>query len=250
MTFVDPNLLPLWQLLTRLGEAQILLPAALLVLLALLIRPGARPFALAWLLLLGTAALLTTASKVAFIGWGLGWPELDFTGISGHAMFSAAVYPVLLGMLAPGVPRWTRPIAMGTGCAIAILVGVSRVILGAHSISEVVAGLLLGGAVSAATLTLFNLPAGLISPAVPALVALWLGLMPVHAPASRTHAVVTRLSLALSGHDQPHTRTDMLRALHRRQETSCASGSCARETESVAWCPHQGAGDVACSRPA
>ena len=91
MLFTDPDFLLYWRSLTRLGEAQVLLPAALLTALAVLRRPQARPLAAWWLLLLSAAALLTTATKVAFFGWGVGWPELNFTGVSGHTMFAAAV---------------------------------------------------------------------------------------------------------------------------------------------------------------
>jgi membrane-associated phospholipid phosphatase len=167
--------------------------------------------------LLSVAALVTTASKVAFIGWGIGWPELNFTGISGHAMFAAAVYPLLLGTLASHTPRAGRQLAMAAGCALALLVGVSRVVVGAHSVFEVLTGLMVGGTASAVALALVRLPHALIGPAIPAAVALWLALMPAHAPASRTHSVVTRLSLMLSGHKTPYTRSDMLRELRGRR---------------------------------
>jgi hypothetical protein len=39
----------------------------------------------------------------------------------------------------------------------------------------------------------------------------WLVLTPVHAPASNTHGMVTRLALALSGRDHPYTRHDLQR---------------------------------------
>jgi hypothetical protein len=91
-----PDALRLWHVITRLGEAQILLPVALLATLPLWRRPGARPLAIRWVALLSLAVLVTTASRVAFIGWGIGWAELDFTGISCHAMFATAVYPLLL----------------------------------------------------------------------------------------------------------------------------------------------------------
>jgi|SRR5438552_5491563 len=222
MPISDPGSLHFWHLLTRLGEAQILLPAALLAALALLRSPDARPLAVCWMALLGAALLLTTASKVAFIGWGIGWPELNFTGISGHAMFAAAVYPLLLGTLASHAPPAGRQLAMVAGCALALLVGASRVVVGAHSISEVLAGLLVGGAASAAALALQRLPYSLIGPVIPATVALWLALMPAHAPASQTHSVVTRFSLVLSGHEKPYTRSDMLRELRRRQSAPSA----------------------------
>jgi membrane-associated phospholipid phosphatase len=206
-----------WHLVTRLGEAQILLPAALLATLALLRRTDARRLATWWFAALSAAVLLTTASKVAFIGWGIGWPEMDFTGISGHAMFASAVYPLLLGTLASHAPPAGRRLAVVAGFALALLIGISRVVVGAHSVSEVLAGLLVGGTASAMALAAAKLPTALIGPVVPAVVALWLVFMPVQAPVSRTHAWVTRLALLLSGHPRPHTRSAMLRDLRRRQ---------------------------------
>jgi hypothetical protein len=98
--------------------------------------------------------------------------------------------------------------------------------VGAHSVSEVLAGLLLGAAVSAVALTMVRLPRALFAPIVPVAVVLWLTLMPVHAPASRTHSMVTRLSLSLSGHKTPYTRNDMLRKLRQQpSEPSEAQGT-------------------------
>jgi membrane-associated phospholipid phosphatase len=217
MAIDEPSSLHFWHLLTRLGEAQILLPAALLAAVTLLRRPGARSLAVWWMTLLCAAVVVTTASKVAFIGWGIGWPELNFTGISGHAMFAAAVYPLLLVSLASHAPPPGRRLAVAAGSAMALLVGVSRVAVGAHSTSEVLAGLLMGGTVSAVALAHGRLPRALINPAIPAAVGLWLVFMPGHAPASQTHPAVTRLSLMLSGHKVPYTRSDMMRKLRSRQ---------------------------------
>ena len=62
----------------------------------------------------GTISWTTTASKVAFIGWGLGLSALDFTGISGHAMIASAVYPLLLGTLAANlIGGYLMGLAMG-----------------------------------------------------------------------------------------------------------------------------------------
>lgn len=222
----DPDYLTFWHLLTRLGEAQILLPAALLAALSLLRRPEGRPLVAWWLTLLGFATLLTTASKVAFIGWGVGWPELNFTGISGHAMFAAAVYPLLLGTLNSRAGPAGRRLAVIAGAALALLVGASRIVIGAHSASEVVAGLLLGGAASTAALSLIRLPRAWISPLIPTAAALWLTLTPAHAPPSQTHSMVTRLSLKLSGHTTPYTRAEMLREWNQRQNTPCEPPAC------------------------
>ncbi len=198
-----------WHLFTRLGEAQILLPALLLLGLALLRRPAGRPLALVWAGALAGAAVLTTATKLAFIGWGIGWPALDFTGISGHAMFAAATYPLLLGTLAP--PRWRWP-ALACGALLAAALAVSRVVVDAHSVSESVAGVLVGGAASAWVLWLWlrdGLAQGLLLRLplwAPLAAGLWFVGLPTFAPPSNTHALVTRLALALSGHAQPYVR--------------------------------------------
>ena len=207
-----------WELMARFGEAQILLPAVLLVALALLRRPQTRALALLWLSSLSAALVLTTATKVAFIGWGIGSPALNFTGISGHAMMAAAVYPLLLGSLAARAPGPGRSAAAGVGYAMALLVGLSRVALGAHSASEVLAGLCVGGAASVIALNEARLVRALINPVFPTAVAFWLALTPGLAPASQTHSAVTRLSLMLSGRQTPYTRSDMIEEFRAREK--------------------------------
>lgn len=211
MFLTDPLWLPFWQVLTRLGEAPILLPAAALSILALVRHRQGRPLAGRWVATLAAAVALTTASKVAFIGWGIGWSALDFTGISGHAMFAAAVYPLLLGTLAPATPRAAPWLAMAAGAALALLIGVSRVAVHAHSWSEVVAGLMLGGAASAVSLMRGHLSESRFKLWVPAATAVWLLVMPAQAPVSNSHALVTRMALTLSGRHIPYTRKELRR---------------------------------------
>ncbi|HEY0858568.1 MAG TPA: phosphatase PAP2 family protein, partial [Albitalea sp.] len=196
---------PSWLLVTRLGEAQIMLPAALALCWWLARRAEARPLVQRWLALLALAAAVTTITKVAFLGWGIGSAALNFTGISGHAMFSAAVYPPLLYLIAVRrSPLWRRG-AWLAGCALALVIGVSRVVVGAHSGSEVIAGLVLGGAASASALWMTQQRHAPVPWWLPAGVAAWLLITPVQAPASVTHDMVTRLALTLSGRTQPHT---------------------------------------------
>ena len=209
MPIASSPLQSFWYLLTRLGEVQILLPAALLAMLVLAHRADTRPLATSWLGLLCLTALLTTASKIAFIGWGIGNATLDFTGISGHTMFAAAVYPLLLGTLTSRLPPWGQQVAVTGGYALALLVGMSRLEDGAHSISEVAAGLLLGGAASAFAMASAGLPRSRIGTSLALLVALWVLITPVHVPPLPTHSMVTRLALSLSGSPVPHTRSAM-----------------------------------------
>jgi membrane-associated phospholipid phosphatase len=206
MSDPDANLsMSAWHLFTRLGESQILLPAAVLVVLALLRHADGRALAGRWLLLLCGAVALTTVSKLAFIGWGLGSVALDFTGISGHAMFAAAIHPLLFGALAPSDRPRMRVAAVAVGGLLALFIGVSRVVVDAHSVSEAVAGVLLGATVGAVALGLGRLRLG-INPWVAPLVAVWLFAAPALAPRSQTHSMVTQLALKLSGHAVPYTR--------------------------------------------
>jgi len=201
---------PFWQTVTRLGEAQILLPAALIASVWLWRRESGRPLVTWWMPLMVAAVFVTTASKVAFLGFGVGLPAADFTGVSGHAMFAAAVYPLLLGSAASALSPTAQRVAVAAAYALALLVGLSRVALQAHSYSEVLAGLLLGSAASATAIALAHLPHARVRWWMPLGLAVWLSLTPAHAPPSRTHDWVTRLSLALSGRTTPYTRAEML----------------------------------------
>lgn len=210
-----------WHLLTRLGEAQILLPATALTLVALFARAHTRKLACIWMSLIILATVITTASKVAFIGWGIGWAEINFTGISGHAMFAAAIYPVLMVTFLSGRWRGAHGLSLALGCALALVVGLSRIEVGAHSWSEVLAGWIVGGAVSAAALAVFETSAIVIRPIVPVLLLVWVAVMPFKLHASPTHAYVIRLAVVMSGNDTPYTRSDLMHPARRQSALAC-----------------------------
>ena len=262
-----------WHPLTRLGEAQLLLPALLLAAVWLARSPGGGRLAGWWLATTGAAALLTTATKVAFIGYGVGYAPLDFTGISGHAMFAAAVLPPLVLLagstgLAAGVGGAAGVRGAGgmrgaggvrgadgaggsggaggrahhrglllAGYALAGAVAVSRVRLGAHSWSEVAAGAALGAMCSGAVLASCRLPA--LRPArwVALVLVAWGVVAVAAAPPSTTHDLVTRLALAQSGRAQPYQRGEMQRAHRLRQ-----SGADRLRPPAVGLVPALGAG--------
>lgn len=213
---------PFWPQLSRLGEAQILLPALLLSALWLARQPGGGRLAAAWVLATGAAAAITTASKVGFIGFGIGSAALDFTGVSGHAMFAAAVLPLLLRLASGAVtPRGQRTL-LAAGYLLALAVGVSRVMVQAHSWSEVGAGLALGAAASGAALWVGPWPALRLARWAPVLLVSGALAGVVSAPPSRTHDLVTRLSLAVSGRTQPYRRWELHRD-HRRLQAPTAT---------------------------
>ena len=204
----------LWQAVTRFGESGILLPCALLIAAALAVRGRELRPALAWLLPLAAAVLLTTASKIAFLGFGLGIAALDFTGFSGHAMVAAALDPMLGFTLASAWRAPGRRAAVAAGYALALLVAVSRYKIGVHSASECVLGFGLGALASGTALAVLD--SG-VRPALPALavagMAAWfaVALTPPQ-PILPSHEVVTWMSLKLSGRTQPFTRADLHRA--------------------------------------
>jgi membrane-associated phospholipid phosphatase len=201
------------QTITRLGEAQILLPAALLGMVSA--GRSGWPAAWRWMVLIGAAGGLTLLSKLAFIGWGLGWAWADFTGVSGHTLFASAVLPPLALLLTMGRTRAARSALVMLAIAMAAAVGVSRVLLGAHSVSEVVAGWVLGG--GAAALAWSALSQLVRRPDRPAhswaalAVLLWGVLAVGQAAPSRSHERVTAMALHLSGRSVPYQRADLHR---------------------------------------
>jgi membrane-associated phospholipid phosphatase len=210
-----------WYWLTRLGDAQILLPAAALTLFALLARASTRKLGFIWMALILLATVITTASKVAFMGWGIGWADINFTGVSGHAMFAAAIFPVLMVTFFSGRWRNADRLALLLGCALALVVGVSRVKVGAHSWSEVMAGWAMGGAVSTVALALSETSAIVLRPIVPAVLLAWVAIMPFKLHASPTHSLVIRLAVAMSGNETPFQRIDLLHPARRQNALSC-----------------------------
>jgi membrane-associated phospholipid phosphatase len=208
-----------WKTVARLGEAQILLPALAVACAWLAWRGGARRTA-AWALgLTALATAVATATKVAFIGFEVGFAPWDYTGVAGHSMFAAAAWPLLVSVALPQrAVRW-RVAALAGAYALAGVVSVSRIVTGAHSPSEVVLGLALGAAASGLALRWGAPPTRPMPAALLALLLAWMIAAPAGAPPSRTHGWVTALALKASGRPEPYTRDMMLaRWLKHRSE--------------------------------
>jgi membrane-associated phospholipid phosphatase len=65
---------------------------------------------------------------------------------SGHATASAAVFLSLALVVAAVRPRWNRTLLIGSAIGLAVLVASTRVVLGVHWTTDVLAGLALGWA--------------------------------------------------------------------------------------------------------
>ena len=195
----------LWYSITNLGGAALAVPLALAIALWLLAGYSFR-MAASWLLLLGIAIGLVTATKIAFLGWGVGIRELDFTGVSGHAMLSSAVYPVAFFLMLPRAPQALRVAGVVVGLATGVAVALSRIALDAHSPSEAVAGCVVGALTALVFVRYWwdEQPAQLSALAVTvSLAAITVALHSVHVP---THRWLTSLALSVSGHGQPYVR--------------------------------------------
>ncbi len=199
-----------WVAVSFFGEFKLLAPIA--VAAALCMSADATSIATRWLAGLTVVGLITLVSQLAYLGWRLGVAEWNFTGFSGHATAATAIYPVL------GYAWGNRrsPLAAKSwalaGLLFAVLIGMSRVALSAHSITEVAAGWVLGGAVTAIVLLKGHKIGPVLRPTrLFVAFALACAIAAAALPQMRTHNVVIALALALSDKDQPYTRADLHR---------------------------------------
>ena len=143
-----------WNSLTYFGDSMLLLPTGIIIALFMAWKVSGKLTPVAWLITFGIVGLLVSVSKLLFLAWGIGSVSYNFTGFSGHTTMSATVWPVLLWLLSGGYHRNVHRVMIAIGYLIPVMVGISRVVIGAHSVSEVVTGLIIG--VTASTLFLFT----------------------------------------------------------------------------------------------
>lgn len=197
-----------WVSLTQLADTVIMLPAAVLC-LTWLVMGGATRLTLWWCVLLSGGLALVAVTKIAFLGWGIGIAAWDFTGVSGHAMRATAIMPVLLYFVFINSSRRVRQGAVISGIAFGVLIGISRLMVNAHSPAEAVAGCLLGAMVSTAFIEL------LLAPTRPAfeiksaqtLPLLLLLLLPIFtAKPAPTERWLRSVAMTLSGYEKLYSR--------------------------------------------
>jgi len=196
-----------WRQITQFGDVTITSVLALAI-AAWLLAEGEKRLALWWCLLFAFGTALVLATKIAFIGWGIGIRSIGFTGFSGHAVRVAAIVPVLLYLMLQKASPGVRALGVLGGYAIALLLGISRLAVHAHSVSEVVTGLILGGTISLAFIMLAGSlqPRQVFGPLRVALIVLALLPAPYVQPAP-TQRWLTRVTLYVSGHDRPCVRS-------------------------------------------
>ncbi|CAJ94846.1 Membrane-associated phosphatase [Cupriavidus necator] len=134
-----------WPSLIQLGTITLLVPVALVIALALSVG-GAWRSALRWLVSFSLGAALVGAAKFAFDYGGWYLPQLGLYSVSGHAMLTAATYPVLLMLLGSALSPRVARIGWFAGLALGLAMAVKLVSGNYHTLSET----LLGGAVGLA----------------------------------------------------------------------------------------------------
>ena len=130
-------------LIGDLGHSAILLPASL-VLILLLVQARRRQDALAFIVALAGCLIGTLVGKLAIHACQAQVLAIAVASPSGHASFSTAFYGCLALILAAGREDWQRAaIYVGTA-ALAISIGLSRVLVVAHTWPDVAIGLSIG----------------------------------------------------------------------------------------------------------
>lgn len=198
-----------WTKITNLGDVTIMTVVVAVIAAGFIIERAWRPVVW-WCLLFAAGMGLVVATKIAFLGWGLGIQALDFEGLSGHATRAFAVIPVLCYLIQQEKSAAARVSGLMLGVALGVAIAMSRSVLHFHSVSEIVAGSLLGLMTSACFIWMlggmrqFALRRSLL-----AVVLIVVALTPYHTPiATPTQRWMVRLALYLSGRETPYGRLD------------------------------------------
>ncbi|WP_288398743.1 phosphatase PAP2 family protein [uncultured Serratia sp.] len=199
-----------WYSLTFFGDSMLLLPSGIIVFAILMFVCRDWKQTAQWALLFGGVGAIVCASKLAFMGWGIGIRELDFTGFSGHSALSASIWPVMMWLLTGRFSTAVRKTAVLSGYALALLIGYSRLAIHVHSVSEVISGLALGGAASSAFLWLqHNIAPPVLSYRKIAAALLLPLLLINNGTIAPTQGLLEFIAVSIAPIDKPFTREDM-----------------------------------------
>ena len=128
----------LWTLITNLGDSAVLIPIACILAVWLALRSW--PTALLWSALLAATIAGVAATKVAYMGWGIHLPGMNFTGLSGHSALSMFIWPTLGAALAADRRRLWRWLIPAAGAVLSLLITVSRHAIDVHTPIEALLG--------------------------------------------------------------------------------------------------------------
>lgn len=146
----EPWLDPVMQVMTTLGGSAFLIPLVLAVGAWSWRRHGTgRPLTLlaaaymsSWFVSQSIKVLVGRARPPVSVALG-DWSGYAFP--SGHATEAAAVWGMLAVVLVAGAPRAQRNKAIGAAVTVVVMVGITRLYLAAHWLTDVLAGWCFGG---------------------------------------------------------------------------------------------------------
>jgi hypothetical protein len=136
-----------WKLIIDIGHTSVMLPVAAAI-AGWLLAGRAAKMAIAWCLMFGAGLSLVAMSKIAFLGWETSIPALQFKALSGHALCSTAVLPVLFFVMLQEASVSWRTAGVAFGILVSIGLGVLLVHFRFHAASEVIASFVLGISIS------------------------------------------------------------------------------------------------------
>ena len=134
------HLLNPWQALTSAGDSALLLPLIAWISLWLIVPAQTRREGWRWAFAVCACGGGVALSKLLFMAWGVGLPGLDYTGFSGHSAMSMLVWPTMAALLTQRASLNWRSVAVCIAVVLALGIAVSRILLKAHSVSEVILG--------------------------------------------------------------------------------------------------------------
>ncbi len=139
---------PLWYI-ANLGDLRVALPIAAILFAWLCARGRWRTGVWGAVAVIGCMAAMFLI-KLGFFTGHLRLPALGLENPSGHGAIGAVVYGSLAWVVAREMAGWRGLALLVLGCAGVAAIGASLYVLGAHTLPDVLAGLVLGGACAAA----------------------------------------------------------------------------------------------------
>jgi hypothetical protein len=213
-----------WMHVIDIGHTAVMVPTAGAI-AVWLVSGRAWKLASCWCLIFAAGLGLVALSKIAFLGWGLTVSPLGFKALSGHAWRTAAVLPVLFYVLLQGAPDNWRKRGFVFGVVLSIGLGALLVIFRFHTISEVLASLLLGVAAGHVFVRLSTtLPAPGPNRQAMAVSLLTFFIICSLKPSSINHRLVD-VALYFSGRDQPYRWNSGVDACAARQPAALQGAS-------------------------
>ena len=125
--------------LTNLGDLAVLLPLSAVMLVWLLLWP--RWDAACWWV--WSVAFCGAATAILKIFYNA-CPEILSSNPSGHTGLSVLVYGAIALLVSVRNKKWQKIVLVSAGIALALGIAISRVLIGAHSIAEILIGIAIG----------------------------------------------------------------------------------------------------------